>query len=221
MKHNDCKSDSLSPDNRAFRLRSFSRTVGHTISSRQRELVRENAGRNFGEFMSRFSSGLTLEIGFGNGENIIEMARAHPNQGFIGAEPFINAAVKVLDQIVADGAQNLFVHIGDILEIMPEIPRNSIKNALILFPDPWPKKKQKKRRLIDTAFLRLLSEKVSGKILFATDDADYFDAVVAASKEIPLKSEKVERPDWMLKTKYESKAEQAGRRSQFLTISIT
>lgn len=200
--------------------RSFARTISHSLSERQRQMLDINASFKLSEFISKKFQMFYLEIGFGSGENLLRMASERAEVGFIGAEPFVNGAVKVVTKILDDGIPNIFVHIGDISDILDQIPDGFISRCFILFPDPWPKKKQRKRRLVNSIFLVKLLKKVSGETIFATDDPDYFSEVVKTCKAQGIQYDILKaRPKELAESKYERKALDNGRCPEYLKIN--
>lgn len=118
---------------------------------------------------------LVLEIGFGGGEHLVAQATAHPAQRFIGVEPFINGVASCLRHIEEANAQNIRLHQGDVRDVIARLPEASLDLVYILFPDPWPKARHHKRRLIQPVFLDALAPvlKLGGEVRFATDWANY------------------------------------------------
>jgi tRNA (guanine-N7-)-methyltransferase len=118
---------------------------------------------------------LVLEIGFGGGEHLVAQASAHPEQRFIGVEPFINGVASCLRHIEESGVQNVRLHQGDARDVIARLPDASIDFCYILFPDPWPKVRHHKRRLIQPAFLDELARVMGpgAEVRFATDWANY------------------------------------------------
>ncbi|MEM7767711.1 MAG: tRNA (guanosine(46)-N7)-methyltransferase TrmB [Pseudomonadota bacterium] len=116
-----------------------------------------------------------LEIGFGGGEHLAGQAARNPDVGLIGCEPFIDGIAKVLTMIEAQGLANIRLHPGDARDVIDRLVPASIDRAFILFPDPWPKTRHHKRRLIQMGFLDDLSRvlRPGAPIRFATDVADY------------------------------------------------
>lgn len=116
-----------------------------------------------------------LEIGFGGGEHLAAQAAAHPDQRFIGVEPFLNGVASCLRHIEESGVQNVRLHHGDAREVIARLPDASLDLCYILFPDPWPKLRHHKRRLIQPDFLDALARalKPGGEVRFATDWANY------------------------------------------------
>ncbi len=119
--------------------------------------------------------GVVLEIGFGGGEHLVAQASAHPDQRFIGVEPFINGVASCLRHIEESGAQNIRLHQGDARDVVARLPDASLDRVYILFPDPWPKARHHKRRLIQPEFLGELARvmKPGAELRFATDWANY------------------------------------------------
>lgn len=122
-----------------------------------------------------------LEIGFGGGEHLVAQAARRPDVLVLGAEPFTNGVASALRHIDEAGARNVRLYPGDARELMAKLPDGSVKRLFILFPDPWPKLRHHKRRLVDGSFLseaaRVLNN--GGRLRFATDWADYADQVLA------------------------------------------
>jgi tRNA (guanine-N7-)-methyltransferase len=127
-----------------------------------------------GPHLSR-GGGVVLEIGFGGGEHLVAQATAHPEQCFIGVEPFINGVASCLRHIEESGAQNIRLHQGDARDVIARLPDASLDRVYILFPDPWPKARHHKRRLIQPEFLGELARvmKPGAELRFATDWANY------------------------------------------------
>ncbi len=118
-----------------------------------------------------------LEIGFGGGEHLVGQALRQPDAGLIGCEPFIDGVAKALGQIEDAGADNIRLHAGDARELMASFTDASLDRVFILFPDPWPKTRHLKRRLIQPDFLESLHRilKPGGLVRFATDVRSYAD----------------------------------------------
>ncbi|MGD9980537.1 MAG: tRNA (guanosine(46)-N7)-methyltransferase TrmB [Hyphomonadaceae bacterium] len=116
-----------------------------------------------------------LEIGFGGGEHLAAQAMAHPEKRFIGVEPFLNGVASCLRHIEEANAQNIRLHQGDARDVITRLPDASLDLVYILFPDPWPKTRHHKRRLIQPEFLDELARvlKLGAELRFATDWANY------------------------------------------------
>jgi tRNA (guanine-N7-)-methyltransferase len=118
-----------------------------------------------------------LEIGFGGGEHLAAQAARRPDVLFIGAEPFQNGVASALRHIEAKALTNVRLHDGDARELLTRLPDASLERVFILFPDPWPKARHHKRRLLQTEVARELARvlKPGGRLRFASDWADYVD----------------------------------------------
>ena len=120
---------------------------------------------------------LWLEIGFGGGEHLAGQAARRPDVTLVGAEPFLNGAASALRHVDEAELTNVRVHVGDARDILDRLPDASLERIFILFPDPWPKARHHKRRLIQPAFVAVLARVLvpGGRLRFATDWADYAD----------------------------------------------
>lgn len=116
-----------------------------------------------------------LEIGFGAGEHLLAQAAAHPHLGFIGVEPFLNGVASCLRDLERAELSNVRVHQGDAREVLDRCAAASFSRVYMLFPDPWPKTRHWKRRLIQTESLAAIARVLApgGELRFATDWADY------------------------------------------------
>ena len=166
-----------------------------------------------------------LEIGFGAGEHLAAQAARQPRHGLIGCEVFENGVVKLLAEVERLGLANLRLLIDDARPLLGALAEASLERVFILFPDPWPKLRHHKRRLVSTATLDALASAMQDRaeLRLATDDMDYLrwmlERVTAhAAFEWPARRPQDWRerpPDWPA-TRYEQKALAAGRRPAFL-----
>lgn len=205
-------------------LRTFGRRGGRALSARQQayiddvlpKLAMPDADRGALNPRSLFADPeeVWLEIGFGGGEHFIGQARRHPSVGFIGCEPFIEGMAKALTGIDEHGLSNVRLHMDDARSVMMSLQSRSIAQIFILFPDPWPKKRQQKRRLIQSDFLEeLLRISAPGaKVRFATDVKSYADEALQRFLHHGGFDWQAERaddwrcpPDDHITTRYESK----------------
>ena len=115
---------------------------------------------------------LWLEIGFGGGEHLAALAAAHPDVGFLGVEPFINGVAKLLRAIEAGPLVNVRILKDDARLLLEVLPAASLERAYVLFPDPWPKLRHHKRRIVNGRTLADLARVVrpGGELRLATDD---------------------------------------------------
>lgn len=116
-----------------------------------------------------------LEIGFGGGEHLAAQAESHPGIGFIGAEVFENGIAKLLAEVEDRGLGNIRIFADDALLLLDRLADRSLGRVFILFPDPWPKERHKKRRLVSRETLAILARvmKPGAELRLATDDPDY------------------------------------------------
>lgn len=156
---------------------------------------------------------VTLEIGFGMGASLAEMARLHPGMNFIGVEVHQPGVGALLATLQEQHISNVRLINTDVIHVLRDIiPTAFLDRVLIFFPDPWPKKRHHKRRLIQSAFIELLKPTLkSGALLhIATDWADYAEhirSVMAAMSEfLPLPPE----VDLRLETKFERRGLKLG-----------
>lgn len=161
-----------------------------------------------------------LEVGFGGGEHLAFQAARHPRTGFIGAEPFLNGVAKLLALIDEEKLDNIRVLHGDARPLIEALPAARFSRIFVLHPDPWPKKRHYKRRMISPWFFneaaRLL--KSGGVLRVASDIPDYVRWTLMhaqGAKDFAWTAERAadwkERPaDWC-ETRYEAKAIREGR----------
>jgi tRNA (guanine-N7-)-methyltransferase len=128
-----------------------------------------------------------LEIGFGGGEHLAAQAARHPEILCLGVEPFENGVASAVRHIDEAGLANVRLHKGDARDLMRWLPPACLDRVFILFPDPWPKARHNKRRLVGEAFLRDLAVvmKPGARLRFATDWADYADQVLCLTTKSP------------------------------------
>jgi tRNA (guanine-N7-)-methyltransferase len=122
-----------------------------------------------------------LEIGFGGGEHLAGQAAVHPQVGIIGVEPFLEGVAKLLSEVEQRSLSNIRIRRGDARDLVAQLAPASIDRSFILFPDPWPKTRHRKRRLIQPEFVAELARvmKPGAPLRFATDWADYADRALA------------------------------------------
>jgi tRNA (guanine-N7-)-methyltransferase len=116
-----------------------------------------------------------LEIGFGNGDSLLEMAIAEPEHNFIGIEVYEAGIGRLLNNIYNNNLTNLKIISGDAVEILQQTPDNYLQGLQLYFPDPWHKKRHHKRRIVNADFLTILAHKIqeNGFIHMATDWEEY------------------------------------------------
>jgi tRNA (guanine-N7-)-methyltransferase len=166
-----------------------------------------------------------LEIGFGGGEHLAEQAGRHPDIGFIGCEVFENGVAKLLSEVERRELANIRIFADDVRPLLAALPPRSIARVFILFPDPWPKARHHKRRLVAPVTLDRLAEIMTdgAELRLATDDPGYQSWMLEHATSHPAFAWSAQRPgDWRDRpddwpaTRYEEKARKAGRTPIFL-----
>lgn len=170
---------------------------------------------------------LWLEIGFGGGEHLADNAVRNPEIGFIGCEPFQNGVAKLLGEIGSRGLTNIRIHDANASDVLARLPPASLGRIYLLYPDPWPKRRQRKRRFVSdkslAAFARVL--RPGGEFRFASDIDDYAGWTlqrIARSADFDWTDESA--ADWLTPwdnwpgTRYEAKARREGRTPSYLTF---
>lgn len=129
-----------------------------------------------------------LEIGFGNGDAIASMAAAHPENNYFGIEVHRPGVGGLMRRCAAERLENVRVMSSDAKEVLEkQIPANSLAAAYLFFPDPWPKKRHHKRRLVQPELVALLRERmaIGGVLRLATDWKDYAEQMLAVLSADP------------------------------------
>ncbi|KTE33491.1 MULTISPECIES: tRNA (guanine(46)-N(7))-methyltransferase TrmB [unclassified Sphingopyxis] len=213
--------------------RLYGRSKGKPLRAGQQDLVdtllpqiavpaegEVTAARLFGE-----ERPLHFEIGFGGGEHMAGRADMLPDHGFIGAEPFINGVAQALVHVAGDHGKslplgNVRIHHGDALEVLRRIPDGALAFAYLLHPDPWPKARHAKRRMMNDGPLDLIAAKLKpgGEFRFGTDHPVYLEHALMVMRrhrhqyEWLAKDAKdfLTRPAGWPETRYEAKARTLG-----------
>lgn len=167
---------------------------------------------------------LSLEIGFGGGEHLLAQALHNPQRNYIGCEPFLNGVAKLLTGIDQHKLSNIRLFTQDARLLVKALPDACLDEIFILFPDPWPKLRHNKRRLVNGETLKMLARahKKGGRLLIATDHVDYASWIL---EQLLLSPDYAwtakEKADWLTppadwtQTKYQRKTTEQGRNPQF------
>ena len=170
---------------------------------------------------------INLEIGFGFGDFLFENAKNNPDILFIGCEPHINGVANLLFKLNNEPLKNIRIFVGDNRLLLQTTSKKIFNKIYILFPDPWPKTKHHKRRLINTNFLKFIYLRIKndGKLIIATDDNSYKKWIMIKYFESKLwQWQANSKMDWQIfpkkwiKTKYQKKAEISNRENIYLTF---
>jgi len=166
-----------------------------------------------------------FEIGFGNGEHVKALMERHPDFGFLAAEPFINGMGAFMRSLADDDHKNVRVWMDDAIMVVKSLQTNSLDGIYVLNPDPWPKTRHHKRRIINpdnlNDFARVL--KSGAPLIMATDVDDLAEWMATQAVNHPAfewtaktaDDWRVMPQDW-IRTRYEEKGEAAGRKQSYL-----
>ena len=171
-------------------IRTFGRRHGKKLSERKNFLIQNILPKIV---PNESETNDILEIGFGSGEHVRELAISNPNKVIIGAEPFMNGVAALLSGIcdengaVLDEYKNILIFPDDV-RIVLNNGNYGFDEIWILHPDPWPKARHEKRRLLNADFLNLLSKNLAmdGKIIIGTDHWEYYDWILNQVKNTTL-----------------------------------
>jgi len=209
--------------------RLYGRSTGRRLRAEQSALVESllpqiavppdgeiTAARLFGD-----SRPLHLEIGFGAGEHLAFRADLLPDHGFIGCEPFLNGVATALAHVRDGHLANVRLWMGDALDVLRRLPDGALTFVYLLHPDPWPKNRHAKRRMMNDGPLDLIAAKLrpGGEFRMATDHPVYLaHALMVMQRHRHQYDWLVETPsDWLTyvggwpETRYAAKARREGR----------
>ncbi len=208
--------------------RLYGRAKGKKLRSGQQELVDRllpqiavpaegsvTAERLFGQ-----PCPLHFEIGFGGGEHLAFRADLLPDHGFIGCEPFLNGVASALGHIRDGGLTNVRLHMGDALEVLARVPDGALSFVYLLHPDPWPKARHAKRRMMNDGPVALFAAKLKpgGELRFGTDHPVYLRHALMVMRRhadsfawlADTPADFRNRPGGWPETRYEAKARAEG-----------
>jgi tRNA (guanine-N7-)-methyltransferase len=214
--------------------RLYGRSSGHKLRASQQQIVETllpkisvpeegevTAARLFGE-----DRPLHFEIGFGSGEHLADRADMLPDHGFIGAEPFLNGVATALGHIRDKHLANVRIWRGDALEVLQRVPDGALSFLYLLHPDPWPKARHAKRRMVTDGPVGLFAAKLKpgGEFRLATDDPTYLAwSLMVMQRHTGQFEWLAERPkDFLepsggwIETRYGAKSRREGRRPYYL-----
>ena len=214
--------------------RLYGRSSGHKLRKGQQELVEKLLPQievpAEGEIRSRLLFGddrpLHFEIGFGSGEHLAERADMLPDHGFIGAEPFINGVATALTHIRERSLANVRLWNNDALQVLQRIPDSALSFIYLLHPDPWPKARHAKRRMVNDRPVELFASKLkpNGELRIATDHPVYLEwTLMVLQRHVDLFEWTARTPADFLEpsggwteTRYGAKSRREGRRPYYL-----
>jgi tRNA (guanine-N7-)-methyltransferase len=203
--------------------RLYGRQSGHKLRLGQQELVDRllpalsvpDDGPITAADLFGYDRPLHFEIGFGAGEHLAYRADLLPDHGFIGCEPFLNGVVGALGHIRDMGLPNIRLHMGNALDVLARIPDSALSFVYLLHPDPWPKARHAKRRMMNKGPVDMIAAKLKpgGEFRFGTDHPVYLRWAMMVMNGHPAFDWLAEKPGDFLKrpggwpeTRYEAKA---------------
>lgn len=225
-------------DNNPEQERFFGRRKGRPLNKQRREAlnlldqygikdnhIQQDASLHPNGLFNQDYTTFHLEIGFGNGEYLQNMLKHHPEAGFIGAEPFLNGVAALLKDIQDTKPDNLRVWPDDVRPLLRSFKDQCFESVYILNPDPWPKKKHHKRRIVNPTTLdeiaRLL--KTDGQLIMTTDVDDLAEWMATQTVNHPAfhwdivsPCDTTKKPVNWLSTRYELKGAEEGRTQYYL-----
>lgn len=207
-------------------LRTFGRRHGKKLSNRKQWLM-DNLLPNMAPKNADFEKNpVLLEIGFGNGEHLRDLSIQNPNSVIMGAEPFANGVAALLSAITNESDNQLFeqyknirIWPDDVRILLKNLPNAKFDEIWVLHPDPWPKARHEKRRLLNHDFLNLLSTHLSqnGKIIIGTDHWEYYDWIVEQLKQTKLQIKSTDLD--IIKTRYQLKNKAGTSNPKYLILT--
>lgn len=217
------------------RVRSFVRREGRVTRGQRRALeglserylLPDDVGLVEAEVLFGRTAPLIIEVGCGNGDNLLARAAACRDTCFLGVETYLSGIGGMLRRIDAEGLDNVRLAHGDVVPLLRQrIAPHSLSGIWVFFPDPWPKKRHHKRRLVDEGFLALAASRLTetGTLRIATDWADYAMQIADAAARTPALSQLNPgaprlRPLWRPVTRFEARGMAAGHQiSDFVFV---
>lgn len=206
-------------------LRTFGRRHGKKLSPRKQYLM-DNLLQRIAPTAAEAAQNRTiLEIGFGNGEHLRELATQNPDAIIIGAEPFANGVAALLSAItnesdnnVMNEYKNIRVYPDDVRLLLKDLANIQFDEIWVLHPDPWPKARHEKRRLLNHDFLNALSDHIkNGKIIIGTDHWEYYDWIIEQLNQTRLNIQSTNLNT--IKTRYQIKNKAGTTNPKYLILT--
>lgn len=207
-------------------IRTFGRRHGKKLSNRKQWLMENLLPKITPDFAETAKNRAILEIGFGNGEHVRDLSVANPDSIIVGAEPFANGVAALLsaitnesDNTVLSEYKNIRIFPDDVRLLLQDFKDAQFDEIWVLHPDPWPKARHEKRRLLNHDFLNLLSEHLgkNGQIIIGTDHWEYYDWILNELKQTKLKIESTNLD--IIKTRYQIKNKAGTTAPKYLILN--
>lgn len=202
-------------------IRSFGRVKNRQISPSGQQRLQTflnnysiTADADITPLLSNYTA-LNLEIGFGFGEHLYQLAQQTPQELFIGCETYLNGIANLALLVETQAAPNLRIINDDARKFMLTLPGQSIQRLFLLFPDPWPKNSQRKRRILNSQFMQLVNKllTINGQFIVASDHPDYMQQLLKLIATFPnlqpdLRSQQTpfQEPENWISTRYQQKS---------------
>ena len=208
-------------------LRTFGRRHGKKLSNRKQWLMDNLLPELAPKAKDLSSESIILEIGFGNGEHLRDLAIQNPDKIIIGAEPFANGVAALLsaitnesDNTILNEYRNIRIWPDDVRLMLKDFKNIKFDEIWVLHPDPWPKARHEKRRLLNHNFLNLLSDFMTGEstIIIGTDHWEYYDWIIEELKQTKLYIKSTELDT--IKTRYQIKNKAGTSNPKYLLLSV-
>ena len=206
-------------------LRTFGRRHGKKLSPRKQYLMDNLLPRIVPNAAEAAQNRTILEIGFGNGEHLRELATQNPDAIIIGAEPFANGVAALLSAItnesdnnVMNEYKNIRIYPDDVRLLLKDLANIQFDEIWVLHPDPWPKARHEKRRLLNHDFLNALSDHIkNGKIIIGTDHWEYYDWIIEQLNQTRLNIQSTNLDT--IKTRYQIKNKAGTTNPKYLILT--
>jgi tRNA (guanine-N7-)-methyltransferase len=214
--------------------RLYGRSSGHKLRGGQQELIDKllpqirvpDDGEVTAELLFGEHRPLHFEIGFGSGEHLADRADMLPDHGFIGAEPFLNGVATALGHVRDKHLANVRFWMGDALDVLQRVPDGALSFLYLLHPDPWPKARHAKRRMVNDGPVELFAAKLKpgGELRIATDHPIYLEWTLTVMQRHADKfkwtaetpADFLEPSGGWIETRYGAKSRREGRRPYYL-----
>lgn len=209
--------------------KTFARRVGKSLTAGNKDALSNILPRflfSQSKIQAMAYTKIYLEIGFGMGEHLLNQMSINRDSFYIGSDVYLNGVAGFLRKAADNGLSNYQIWPDDVDLLFDKLPDNSLEGIYILFPDPWPKRRHIRKRLLNETRLIILKNKLKngGSLYFASDINDYFDSVVTIinkDRSFTILNESYNIPhEGYIETNYHQKALRQGRVPKFLHIVI-
>ena len=203
----------------------YKKSPRRSLSKKQKKLLKFTLQKFLFEKEIINNNKKLLEIGFGYGENLIHLSKNNPDTSIIGCEVYEPGIASLVEKIESENLKNIYIYPNNVFSLFDNLEKNSFEKVFILYPDPWPKKKHFKRRLISDILLEKIRKilKKNGLIFISTDSTSYLNLILFKfflNKNFLWVNKKIincyKRPKELIESKYEKKAVMKSNKKYFL-----